>query len=66
MINEKTAPTGRPPGSLAWAGLYNTFFWIDPTNEIGGVYMVQTLPFVEEKSLKPFYDFETAVYRSMT
>jgi CubicO group peptidase (beta-lactamase class C family) len=66
MINEETAPTGRPAGSLAWAGIYNTFFWIDRTNGIGGVYMVQTLPFVEEKSLQPFYDYETEVYRSVT
>jgi len=65
MINEETAPTGRPAGSLAWAGLYNTFFWIDPRNGIGGVYMAQVLPFVDEKTLAPFYAFEKAVYDSM-
>ncbi|MGE3295636.1 MAG: serine hydrolase domain-containing protein, partial [Geminicoccaceae bacterium] len=32
MINDEPAPTGRPAGSLAWAGIQNTFFWIDPTN----------------------------------
>jgi len=30
MINEQPAPTGRTAGSLAWAGLANTFFWMDP------------------------------------
>ena len=30
MINEEMAPTGRTPGSLAWAGLANTYFWIKP------------------------------------
>ena len=29
MINEEKAPTGRPPGGLMWAGLANSYFWID-------------------------------------
>ncbi|WP_207483883.1 serine hydrolase domain-containing protein [Arenibaculum pallidiluteum] len=65
MINEATAPTGRPAGSLAWAGLYNTFFWIDRRNEIGGIFMTQVLPFVDAKTLAAFYGFETAVYQAM-
>ena len=65
MINEETAPTGRPAGSLAWAGIQNTFFWIDPTTRIGGVYLTQILPFVDEKALAVFYDFETAVYETI-
>jgi len=62
MINEEEAPTGRPAGSLAWAGLRNTFFWIDMENKVGGVYMTQLLPFVDEKALQAFYDFESAYY----
>jgi methyl acetate hydrolase len=65
MINEEPAPTGRPAGSLAWAGIQNTFFWIDPSTGIGGVYLTQILPFVDEKALSVFYDFETAVYDSI-
>jgi methyl acetate hydrolase len=64
MINEEVAPTGRPAGSLAWAGLRNTFFWIDLENEIGGVFMSQLLPFVDEQVLDAFYDFETAYYEA--
>jgi len=64
MINEETAPTGRPAGSLAWAGIQNTFFWIDPGTGLGGVYLTQILPFVDDKALAGFHDFETAVYRS--
>lgn len=62
MINEEEAPTGRPAGSLAWAGLYNTFFWIDVENEVGGVFMSQLLPFVDQEVLQAFYDFEAAYY----
>jgi CubicO group peptidase (beta-lactamase class C family) len=64
MINEQTAPTGRSAGSLAWAGLYNTFFWIDPSKGMGGVFMAQVLPFVDPKTLQAFYDFETAAYQA--
>jgi CubicO group peptidase (beta-lactamase class C family) len=65
MINEETAPTGRTPGSLAWAGLANTYYWIDQTKGIGGVYMTQVLPFVDEKALPLFFAFEKTVYQSL-
>ena len=64
MINEEEAPTGRPAGGLAWAGLYNTFFWIDPVNQVGVVFMSQLLPFVDTGTLQAFYDFEKAWYTS--
>jgi len=66
MINPETAPTGRSAGSLAWAGLANSYYWIDPVKGIGGVYMTQMLPFVDEKSLGLYLDFEKAVYDSLT
>ena len=65
MINTERAPTGRPAGSLAWAGLANSFFWIDLENRIGGAYLTQILPFCDTKALPLYLDFETAVYESM-
>ena len=65
MINNEEAPTGRTAGSLAWAGLANSYFWIDPNKGIGGAYITQVLPFADENSLPLFLDFETAVYRSL-
>ena len=62
MINHEKAPTGRSPGSLAWAGLANTYYWIDQTRGVGGVYATQVLPFADVKSLPLFYAFEKAVY----
>jgi CubicO group peptidase (beta-lactamase class C family) len=65
MINTETAPTGRSAGSLGWAGLANSYYWIDPVKGVGGVYATQLLPFADEKSL-PLYDaFETAVYQEL-
>ena len=65
MINEETAPTGRSAGSLAWAGLANTYFWIDPKKAMGGIIMMQVLPFVDPKSLALFTAFEKSVYASL-
>ena len=62
MINSEKAPTGRSPGSLAWAGLANTYNWIDQSKGVGGVYATQILPFADVKSLPLFYAFEKAVY----
>ena len=62
MINEQTAPTGRSAGSLAWAGLANCYFWIDPTKGFAGLLMTQILPFVDTRALALFTDFEKSVY----
>ena len=65
MINEEPVPGGRSAGSLAWAGLANTYFWIDPKKNIAGVYMTQILPFVDVKSAPLFFEFEKTVYRAL-
>ena len=62
MINNAAAPTGRSAGSLAWAGLANTYFWIDQKKGVGGVYVTQILPFADTKALPLFYAFESAIY----
>ena len=63
MINNEEAPTGRSAGSLAWAGLANSYYWIDQTSGLGGVYATQVLPFGDHKSLPLFFEFEKAVYQ---
>jgi len=62
MINNEEAPTGRSAGALAWAGLANTYYWIDQKKGIGGVYVTQILPFADVKSLPLFHAFESAAY----
>jgi methyl acetate hydrolase len=62
MINTERAPTGRNPGSLAWAGLANSYYWIDPTAGIGGVYATQVLPFADKKALPLYLAFEKSIY----
>lgn len=65
LINPERTPQGRSAGSLAWAGLANTFFWIDPTTQVTGVYLTQILPFFDPQAIQLFRDYETAVYQSL-
>ncbi|HXX12011.1 MAG TPA: 1,4-butanediol diacrylate esterase, partial [Burkholderiales bacterium] len=64
-INEQATPSGRSPGSLAWAGLANTYFWIDQTKDVAGVYMTQIRPFADAQALSLFFAFEKQVYQSL-
>ncbi len=65
MVNDETAPTGRPAGALGWAGLANLFYWIDRRNGVGGFWATQILPFGDPVSFQGYMDFETAVYQSI-
>jgi CubicO group peptidase (beta-lactamase class C family) len=62
LINPEALPTGRSAGSLAWAGLANSYFWIDPTRNVAGVYASQQLPFYDADAVALFGAFESAVY----
>ena len=66
MINEEDAPTGRPAGSLAWAGLANLYYWIDRRNGVGGFWATQILPFADPASVGGYLDFEKAVYDNLS
>lgn len=65
MINTAKTPEGRSPGSLAWAGLANTYYWIDPSRDISGVILMQVLPFADAKCLDAFAAFERGVYAGL-
>jgi len=65
MINTAMTPEGRSAGSLAWAGLANTYFWIDPARNVAGVILMQLLPFADHKCLEAFAGFERGVYAGL-
>jgi methyl acetate hydrolase len=65
LINTAKTPEGRSPGSLAWAGLANTYYWIDPSRDITGVILMQLLPFADKKCLEAFAGFERGVYAGL-
>src|SRR6187431_425975 len=65
LINTARTPEGRSPGSLAWAGLANTYFWIDPARNVAGVILMQVLPFADGKCLEAFAGLERGVYAEL-
>ncbi len=65
LINAQQLPTGRSAGSLAWAGLANTYFWIDRTRRVSGVFLSQVFPFYDHAAIDLLGKFETEVYRAL-
>jgi CubicO group peptidase (beta-lactamase class C family) len=64
LINTVAYAGGRSAGSLAWAGIDNTFYWIDPKRGMCATIMMQFLPFVDKEAVGLLGDFERAVYAS--
>ena len=62
LINGEPHERGRLAGSLAWAGIDNTFFWIDPKRMLCATVMMQFLPFCDPAAIGVLQDFEHAVY----
>jgi methyl acetate hydrolase len=64
-INPQPGPNGRSAGSLCWAGLFNTYFWIDPSKRVTGTIMTQLLPFADTEVLKLYANFERSLYDAL-
>ena len=60
--NDKDA---RSPGSMAWAGIFNTEFWIDPQRGICEVLLMQYLPFYDAAAIDTLQGFEKRVYQGL-
>ncbi len=65
MVNTEATAEGRSAGSLAWAGLCNSYYWIDLERGVCGVFMAQLLPFADPATLDAFRAYEAAVYNSL-
>jgi CubicO group peptidase (beta-lactamase class C family) len=61
LVNLEATPSGRKPGGLAWAGINNTWFWLDPARGTCAVLMTQILPFADGVVLELLDEFERAV-----
>jgi methyl acetate hydrolase len=64
LLNTAPYAGGRSAGSLAWAGINNTFYWIDPRRSSCGVLMMQFLPFCDSEAMGLLREFERGVYAS--
>jgi methyl acetate hydrolase len=61
-LNSTTKGTARGVNTMTWAGLYNTFFWIDAEKQVGAVLMSQMLPAMDPGPRTLLEDFDRAVY----
>lgn len=64
VINTEDIPGCRAADSLAWAGVHNTFFWIDPRRRLCAVLMMQLLPANDPQVLRTLVGYEQGLYAS--
>ncbi|MEU1182525.1 serine hydrolase domain-containing protein [Streptomyces sp. NPDC005820] len=62
LRNEAPSTQGRSTGSLFWAGLGNTYFWVDQGSDDCGLLCTQILPFADQAVLDTFDSFERTVH----
>ena len=65
VVNAQPGPNGRSAGTLTWAGLFNTYYWIDPQKHVTGVILTQILPFADDRAVKLYGEFERGVYDAL-
>jgi CubicO group peptidase (beta-lactamase class C family) len=58
-------PGMRSNGTADWAGVFNSYYWIDRAKSIGGVLMTQLLPFFDLRVIETLMGFEMAVYQQV-
>ena len=62
LLNTEPGPNGRSAYSLAWAGLGNCYYWIDPARGLAGCLLTQILPFADAAAMEVFGAVERAAY----
>ena len=65
IINKEPIPKKREAGSGSWAGVLNTYFWIDPKSDVAGVFLAQMLPCYSPNLLNAFAFFEELAYERL-
>ncbi len=65
IINKEPIPKKREAGSGSWAGVLNTYFWIDPKSDMAGVFLTQMLPCYSPDLLEAFESFEELAYKRL-
>ena len=62
MLNMEPGPNGRSAGTVSWAGLANSYYWLDPARRVAGVILTQILPFADPAAVRLYGRFERAIY----
>jgi len=65
LLNQRQQQGMRAAGSGGWAGLFTTYFWVDPASRVTGSIFAQTLPLAEPAALQLYADFERVLYAAL-
>jgi methyl acetate hydrolase len=58
-------PAMRKAGTGDWAGLFNSYYWIDPVTGITAAIFTQLLPFFDGRMVEKLLQFEQNVYAQL-
>jgi methyl acetate hydrolase len=58
-------PGMRKAGSGDWAGLFNSYYWIDPVTGVTAAIFTQLLPFFDERMVETLLQFEQGIYAQL-
>lgn len=56
-------PGMRRAGSGDWAGLFNSYYWVDPTSGVAGALFTQVLPFFDTRVVELALEVEKATFQ---
>jgi len=65
LITLGTSRTARTAGSLSWAGMFNSYYWIDLNRDVAGAFYTQVLPFLDRPVVDINREFERATYEAL-
>lgn len=65
MLTLDPGPNGRSAGSLTWGGIFNSYYWLDPTRRVIGIMLTQILPFADQPAVALYGAFERGVYAAI-
>ena len=65
LLAGTSRPVLRSRGSYSWAGIFNTFFWVDPEKDLAAVLLTQMLPFCDPHLIDLYDRFEQTLYASI-
>jgi CubicO group peptidase (beta-lactamase class C family) len=58
-------PGMRRAGTGDWAGLFNSYYWIDPTSGVTAAIFTQLLPFFDGRMVETLMEFEQGIYAQL-
>ena len=62
LIHPEGLPSRRRANTGSWAGLFNTYYWIDRDSDLYGIFGTQILPFYDAATISTLASFEQSVY----